>query len=95
MDRLSQDRVSHVPETEPMDTSNRTVVDATGRHCPVPVIELARAVEQTPVDGLVEVLSDDPSSRVDIPVWCRMKRHELLEVRDVANAKAYLVRRAG
>lgn len=74
-------------------------IDARGLHCPLPVIELSRAIEQTAVGTTVEIVSDDPSSRVDIPVWCRMKRHELLEVRDGDTAQhgeaaqIYLVRR--
>lgn len=70
-----------------------TLVDTRGMHCPLPVIELSRAIEEAAVGALVEVLSDDPSSRVDIPVWCRMKRHELIAVCDVEDAQSYVVRR--
>ena len=76
--------------TQPLST----LVDTRGLHCPVPVIELARAIDDVDVGDAVEVLSDDPSSRVDIPVWCRMKRHELLSVREVEDAQSYLVRRS-
>ena len=50
-------------------------LDTLGRHCPVPVIELAKHIEQVEVGEVVEVLSDDPASLVDIPVWCRMRGH--------------------
>lgn len=53
-------------------------VDARGSACPVPVIELARAVEQADRGARVEVLSDDPTSKVDVPVWCRLRGHELI-----------------
>lgn len=56
------------------------VVDALGRPCPIPVIELARAIEAVPVGGEVLVLSDDAGAKVDIPVWCRMRNQELVEV---------------
>ena len=71
-----------------------TLIDTRGLHCPLPVIELSRAIEAAQVGQLVEVLSDDPSSRVDIPVWCRMKRQELIGVRDVDGAQSYVVRRS-
>ena len=79
---------------DPM-TTTATVVDVRGKHCPTPVIELSHAIDAVEVGQVVEVLSDDPSSRVDIPVWCRMKRHEFMGVRDVEDAQAYSVRRTG
>lgn len=80
-----------MPQTDPTAAH----VDARGLHCPQPVIELSRAMQEVAVGATVEIVSDDPSSRVDIPVWCRMKRHELVDVRDVPDAQAYLVRRIG
>jgi len=53
-------------------------VDCVGRACPVPVIELARAIQSIDVGDVVEVLSDDPAARLDIPAWCRMKEQEYL-----------------
>jgi TusA-related sulfurtransferase len=52
------------------------VVDAIGHACPIPVIKLADAIEIVLPGEVVEVLSDDPASKVDIPVWCRLKKHE-------------------
>ena len=49
------------------------VIDCLGRPCPVPVIELARALPEVGVGELIEVLSDDPAAAVDIPAWCRMR----------------------
>ena len=68
-------------------------VDCLGRACPVPVIELAKAVLTVEVGEVVEVLSDDPAARVDIEAWCRMRAQEYVgaEPRDVG--AAYLVRR--
>ena len=68
-------------------------VDCLGRSCPVPVIELAKAVLTVEVGDTVEVLSDDPAARVDIAAWCRMREQEYVgeEPRDVG--AAYVVRR--
>ncbi|MBW3665171.1 MAG: sulfurtransferase TusA family protein [Actinobacteria bacterium] len=54
------------------------VVDALGRACPIPVIELAKVVETAAIGDIVEVLSDDPASKVDVPVWCRMRGQRFL-----------------
>ena len=68
-------------------------LDCLGRACPVPVIELAKAILTMEIGDVVEVLSDDPAARVDIPAWCRMRGQEYVgeEPRDVG--AAYLVRR--
>jgi tRNA 2-thiouridine synthesizing protein A len=55
-----------------------TVVDCLGLACPIPVVRLAKAIDQVEVGHVVELLSDDPGAKVDIPVWCRLKDQELL-----------------
>lgn len=70
------------------------LVDALGKACPIPVIDLARAVGEVSVGDEVLVLADDPGAKVDIPVWCRMKRQELVSVEEDADGWRFLVRRA-
>ncbi|MCK1796296.1 cysteine desulfurase/sulfurtransferase TusA family protein [Streptomyces sp. XM4193] len=53
-------------------------VDALGRRCPIPVIELAKVIDRVPVGGIVTVLADDEAARLDIPAWCRMRGHRYL-----------------
>lgn len=55
-----------------------TTVDATGMPCPRPVIELAAAVRELAVGAEVRLLADDPAADVDVPVWCRMQRQQLV-----------------
>jgi cysteine desulfurase len=69
------------------------VLDCLGRSCPVPVIELARAMPDVEVGQVIEVLSDDPAARHDIPAWCRMKEQEYVGVEPREVGAAYLVRR--
>lgn len=70
--------------TEPPDL----VLDCLGRPCPVPVIELARALPCLPPGAVVEVLSDDPAALTDIAAFCRMRGHSYLGAvaRDVGTA---------
>lgn len=55
-----------------------TEVDATGLACPMPVIELAKAIRDVEVGERVRLLATDPAAKVDVPVWCRMQRQELV-----------------
>ncbi|MDX1620390.1 MAG: sulfurtransferase TusA family protein [Nitriliruptorales bacterium] len=54
------------------------VVDARGLACPMPVVELAAAVEDHPVGTRFRLLATDTTAKVDIPVWCRLKRQKLV-----------------
>jgi tRNA 2-thiouridine synthesizing protein A len=54
------------------------VLDCLGRPCPVPVLELARALLPLPAGAVVEVVSDDPAALVDVPAFCRMRGHHYL-----------------
>ncbi|GAB2716020.1 cysteine desulfurase/sulfurtransferase TusA family protein [Kitasatospora kifunensis] len=49
------------------------VIDALGKRCPLPVIELAKRIGEVPPGGLVVVLADDEAARLDIPAWCEMR----------------------
>ena len=64
-------------------------VDALGRRCPIPVIELAKHIDDVAVGEVVAVLADDEAARVDISVWCRMKGQEYVG----SEGTAYYVRR--
>jgi TusA-related sulfurtransferase len=67
-------------------------VDCRGRPCPVPVIELARAVASAEPGSVVEVVSDDPASRHDVPAWARMRSKEYLGEAPAPGGTAYRVR---
>lgn len=69
------------------------VVDALGKRCPIPVIELAKVIGDVPVGGSVRVLSDDEAARLDIPAWCEMRGQEYVGEEPADRGSAYVVRR--
>ncbi|MFF4499337.1 cysteine desulfurase/sulfurtransferase TusA family protein [Streptomyces sp. NPDC001401] len=69
------------------------VVDALGKRCPIPVIELAKVIGDVPVGGTVRVLSDDEAARLDIPAWCEMRGQEYVGEEPADRGSAYTVRR--
>ncbi len=44
--------------------------------CPMPVIELARRLDEVEVGGTIGVASTDVAARTDVPAWCRMRSQE-------------------
>ncbi len=69
------------------------VVDALGKRCPIPVIELARVFGDVPVGSAVRVLADDEAARLDIPAWCEMRGQEYVGEEPADEGSAYVVRR--
>lgn len=68
-------------------------IDARGRRCPLPVIDLARRIADVPVDEVIAVIADDPAAATDVPAWCRMRGHAFVGAEAAGAATAYLVRR--
>lgn len=68
-------------------------LDLIGRRCPLPVIELARRIDEVPVGGVVVLVADDPAAAADVRAWCRMREHEFAGERAEPEGTGYLVRR--
>ena len=64
-------------------------LDCLGMRCPRPIIELARAFGDVPLDGLVEIRADDPAAGPDLAAWCRMRGQELI----ITEPPRFVVRR--
>ena len=84
--RPDAEPASHMEE----EPSAALEIDALGKLCPLPVIELGRRIGSVPVGSVVRVLADDPAARLDIPAWCRMTGQDYLGAEP---GPAYLVRR--
>ncbi|MEU5212351.1 aminotransferase class V-fold PLP-dependent enzyme [Streptomyces sp. NPDC020742] len=69
-------------------------VDALGMNCPLPVIELAKAIGRVRLGGTVTVLSDDEVAAVDIPAWCWTQHQEYVGTEAADQGVAYVVRRS-
>ena len=48
------------------------ILDCLGKRCPLPVLELAKALADKPIGFKVTLLSDDPASAPDLVAWARM-----------------------
>lgn len=55
-------------------------LDARHLLCPLPVIRTQQKVMQLMPGDVLEVISTDPGALNDIPAWCRVNGHHVLEV---------------
>lgn len=66
--------MSHDPPHGPMAR-----LDARGLLCPLPVIRVQDRVATLRPGDLLEVRCTDPGALQDIPAWCRISGHTVLE----------------
>ncbi|MCR4302452.1 MAG: sulfurtransferase TusA family protein [Sulfuricaulis sp.] len=57
------------------------VLDARQLLCPLPVIRAQNRVAELSPGDTLEVQATDPGALHDIPAWCRVHGHEVLETR--------------
>lgn len=59
----------------------RETLDARRLLCPLPVIRTQDKVKQMQPGDVLEVVCTDPGVMQDIPAWCRINGHKVLESR--------------
>ncbi|MCY3792757.1 MAG: sulfurtransferase TusA family protein [Gammaproteobacteria bacterium] len=54
-------------------------LDARGLLCPMPVIKAQDRIAGLRPGTVLEVWATDPGTLADVPAWCRVHGHEVLE----------------
>ena len=71
--RVIQEQAIHV------DAVKTVALDCRRLLCPLPVIRVQDRVAELATVTLVETFCTDPGALQDIPAWCRINRHEVLQ----------------
>ncbi|MBV1871065.1 MAG: sulfurtransferase TusA family protein [Gammaproteobacteria bacterium] len=58
------------------------VLNARGLLCPMPVIKTQNIIKTLSPGDTLLVISTDPGVKQDIPTWCRINGHEVLEIKE-------------
>lgn len=64
---------------------SHVIVDARRLLCPMPVIRVQNRVKELAPGTRVEAICTDPGALSDIPAWCRINGHKLIETRTEGN----------
>lgn len=78
--------LSEIPQSAGM-------VDARGSACPGPLLEAKKGIGRVKVGEVLEVLSNDPGTKDDIPVWAVKVGHEYLGHAEADGCERIFVRR--
>lgn len=58
-------------------------LDAKRLLCPMPVIRVQDKIKTLSVGEVLEVVCTDPGALNDVPAWCRINGHKVLETKTV------------
>ena len=75
-------------------TADETL-DCYGLMCPMPIIQAAKALKAMKIGQVLEVHSNDPGFREDLPAWCRTTGQEFLGVEEDGDVLKGYVRKTG
>jgi tRNA 2-thiouridine synthesizing protein A len=56
------------------------ILDMRMKLCPIPVIRTQQAIATMQVGEILEVICTDPGAEHDIPAWCRIFGHEVINI---------------
>ncbi len=65
---------------KPANNQPKASLNTLGQLCPQPIIETAKKIKKMKKGDILEILSDDWGMKLDLPAWCKMTRHELLQI---------------
>ncbi len=60
---------------------SRQILDARRLLCPLPVIRVQDRVQQLTPGTRLAAICTDPGALQDIPAWCRINGHKVIEAR--------------
>lgn len=55
-------------------------LDTRGLICPLPVIRTQDRIKTLAAGTLLDVIASDPGAMHDIPAWCRVHGHEVVDM---------------
>jgi tRNA 2-thiouridine synthesizing protein A len=67
-----------VPVTASDMPAPARTIDTSGRLCPFPIVEAAKAVRALDAGAVLLVIATDPGIEMDMPMWCKATRNEHL-----------------
>ena len=67
-------------------------LDTRGLICPMPVIRTQEHIKQLAAGDELEVVATDPGALHDIPAWCRVHGHQVLDTLEDATEVTVRIR---
>jgi tRNA 2-thiouridine synthesizing protein A len=68
-------------------------LDCSGLNCPIPIIKTAEAIKKIEVGQILQVISTDPGTLLDMEAWSLQTGHEIIYSRQRDASYIFYIRR--
>ncbi len=75
------------------ETGVALTLDLKGMLCPMPVVEISKAIKKVETGQVVEATATDPGVMADIPAWCKSTGNALIALDRADGHFVFRVRR--
>ena len=65
-------------------------IDTLGLKCPLPVLRVKKRIQDLSVNAVIRVIADDPTTLRDVPAWCELSGHRLLDSAECADPTRFI-----
>jgi tRNA 2-thiouridine synthesizing protein A len=69
------------------------ILDCRGLECPLPTVELTKKIKKMKVGEELEMVSNEPNSKLDVNAWCKRTGNHLISVKDEEGQFYFLIRK--
>ncbi|MDH5403697.1 MAG: sulfurtransferase TusA family protein [Candidatus Heimdallarchaeota archaeon] len=74
-----------------MSITIKKQIDARGAVCPGPLMELIKVIKQLEQGDIIDLISSDEGSKVDVPKWIEKAGHTLMELKELDGYRHFIV----
>ncbi len=68
-------------------------VDASGLHCPLPLLRLKKALNEINSGHVLKIIATDPAAHLDIGVYIEQTGHALLNYEKIASQQIFHIKK--
>lgn len=68
-------------------------VDASGLHCPLPLLRLKKALMEVQTGHVIKIIATDPAAHLDIGVYVEQTGHKLLWFKKELNTQVFFIKK--
>lgn len=68
-------------------------VDASGLHCPLPLLRLKKALMEVQAGHVIKIIATDPAAHLDIGVYVEQTGHKLLEFKREQSKQVFIIKK--
>lgn len=64
-----------------LEATPQKIIDCSGLKCPMPLAKTLKAMKELQAGQVLEMISTDPGTELDLTAWAKQTQNELLSVR--------------